>query len=127
MAKLLSQAFVIRGTQLSILRRLEPEHVITIHTTLINWVVKKLSAYGKNKNKKLTKSSLLFFKVLVPLASGLPSGDALKIKAHMDQAFEQARIEVPSTGKDWEPQRSYEKRLDSAMTKEKGKSCFQPY
>ncbi|KAH6910734.1 cohesin subunit [Coprinopsis sp. MPI-PUGE-AT-0042] len=120
LAKLLSQAFVIRGTQLSILRRLEPEHIVSIHTSLINWLVKRLSAHEKNKNKKLTKTSLLFFKVLAPLASGLQSGDALKIKAHMDQAFEQAKIEVPATAKDWEPQRSYEKRLDSAMTKEKG-------
>lgn len=45
-------------------------------------------------------------------------------KAHMDQAFEQAKVEVPATAKDWEPLRSYEKRLDALMTKEKGKFMY---
>ncbi|TFK29563.1 hypothetical protein FA15DRAFT_632012 [Coprinopsis marcescibilis] len=120
LAKLLTQAFVQRGSQLSVVRRLDPQHVVAVHVNLLNWIIKRLSVYNTNKNKKLLKSALLFFRVLTSLASGLLSGDALKIKAHMDQAFEQAKVDVPSTAKDWEPQRAYERRLDVLMTKEKG-------
>ncbi|EAU84056.2 cohesin subunit [Coprinopsis cinerea okayama7 len=120
LAKLLSQSFVLRGSQLTVLRRLDPQHIVAIHTNLLNWIAKRMSVYENNKNKKGMKTALSFFRVLVALATGLQSGDALKIKAHMDQVFEQSKIEVPPTAKDWEPQRSYERRLDNLMTKEKG-------
>lgn len=38
----------------------------------------------------------------------------------MDQVLAQAKIEVSATLKAWEPQRAYEKRLTTAMSKEKG-------
>jgi cohesin complex subunit SA-1/2 len=39
----------------------------------------------------------------------------------MDQVFAQAKVEVLPTSKQWEPQRAYEKRLGTAMSKDKGK------
>ena len=40
----------------------------------------------------------------------------------MDQVFAQEKIEIPATSKTWEPQRAYEKRLTTAMSKENGLS-----
>ena len=42
-------------------------------------------------------------------------------KAHMDQILAQAKVEVLATSKQWEPQRAYEKRLSTVMSKDKGK------
>lgn len=41
-------------------------------------------------------------------------------KAHMDQVFDQAKVEVSATLKAWEPQRQYEKKLNNIMNKDKG-------
>ncbi|KAG5728111.1 Cohesin subunit psc3 [Termitomyces sp. T112] len=122
LAKLLATCFVVRGSQLSIIRRLGSQFVVQIHTELVSWIVKRLTVYESNKNKKSIKLSVLFFKALVPLLGVIPSRDALKVKAHMDQVLDQAKLEVSATSKVWEPQRAYEKRLTTAMSKEKGAS-----
>lgn len=41
-------------------------------------------------------------------------------KAHMDQALAQAKLQVSATSPVWEPQRTYERRLNNIMTKGKG-------
>lgn len=119
LAKLLSSSFAIRGSQLSIVRRLDSQYIVQIHTQLLNWIGKKLAAYENNKNKKGLKMAVMFFKVMVPLFSIIQSRDALRIKAHMDQILAQAKVEVSSSSKAWEPQRAYEKRLSAIMSKEK--------
>ncbi|KAJ3501848.1 hypothetical protein NMY22_g18781 [Coprinellus aureogranulatus] len=119
LAKALSQTFVLRGMQLSVLKRLDAQYIVQIHTNLLNWVAKRLKAYESNKNKKLRKTSILFFKLLVPLVNGIDDEHALKIKAHMEQVLAEANIEIPATSKEWEPQRSYAKRLDNIMNKGK--------
>ena len=43
-------------------------------------------------------------------------------KAHMEQVLAESNIEVPATSKEWEPQRSYAKRLENVMNKGKGVS-----
>ncbi|KAG6868507.1 hypothetical protein C0993_001847 [Termitomyces sp. T159_Od127] len=120
LAKLLATCFVVRGSQLSIIRRLDSQFVVQIHTELVSWIVKRVTVYESNKNKKSIKLAVLFFRALVPLLGVIPSRDALKIKAHMDQVLDQAKVEVSATSKVWEPQRAYEKRLTTAMSKEKG-------
>jgi len=40
----------------------------------------------------------------------------------MDQALEEAKVEISPTTKVWEPQRSYEKRLTTIMAKDNRKS-----
>ncbi|KAF5323111.1 hypothetical protein D9611_009237 [Ephemerocybe angulata] len=119
LSKLLSQTFVLRGSQLSILKRLDAQYIVQIHVNLLNWVAKRLKAYESNKNKKLKKTSILFFKLLVPLVNGIDDEHALKIKAHMEQVLADSNIEIPPTSKEWEPQRSYAKRLDNVMNKGK--------
>jgi hypothetical protein len=41
-------------------------------------------------------------------------------KAHMDQVLAQAKVEISMTSKIWDGQRAYEKRLVTAMSKDKG-------
>ncbi|KAJ3761453.1 hypothetical protein EV360DRAFT_37795 [Lentinula raphanica] len=117
LSKLLSSCFILRGGQLTVLRRLDSQYIVEIHTTLINWVIKQLGSRS-NSNSKDTKTLLLFFRGLIPLVAALQSRDALKIKAHLDQAWVQAKIE-PGTTMMWEPLRAYEKRLGTAMGKDK--------
>ncbi|KAF9463277.1 hypothetical protein BDZ94DRAFT_636599 [Collybia nuda] len=119
LAKLLATCFVIRGSQLSIVRRLDSQHVVQVHLDLLSWITKRLAVYENNKNKKSLKLGIAFFRVLVPLVSMIQSRDALKIKAHMDQVLAQAKLEVSPTSKAWEPQRMYEKRLTTVMSKDK--------
>ena len=83
LAKILAQTFVLRGMQLSILKRLDAQYIVQIHTTLLNWIAKRLKAYENNKNKKLKKTSILFFKLLVPLANGIEDEHALKMCVHI--------------------------------------------
>ena len=79
LAKLLSTCFAIRGSQLSIVRRLESQYVVQIHTNLLSWIAQRLGTYENNKNKRSFKSATAFFKVLVPLLGTIQSRDALKV------------------------------------------------
>jgi cohesin complex subunit SA-1/2 len=139
LAKLLSNCFIVRGTHLSILRRISAQHIIQIHTNLLTWVSKRLAAYENNKNKSSFKAAVAFLRVLVPLLATLGSRDALKMcvvvldhlmaisdlffsKAHLEQVLAEANVEV-STSKLWDPYRAYEKRLSTIMAKDEGMSC----
>lgn len=144
LAKMLSGCLWIRGAQLSVVRRLDSQHIINIHTTLLTWIGKRLALYEANKNKKGRNTAVLFFKVLHPLTAPVQSRDALKMcvpsglvdplrrlfltsfrcssKAHMDQILDQAKVEIAPTSQVWEPQRAYEKRLANVMSKTKGAS-----
>jgi len=75
----LSQTFVLRGMQLSVLRRLGAQYIVQIHVNLLNWIAKHLKVYEKNKNKRLKKIALLFFRLLVPLVNGIEDEQALKM------------------------------------------------
>ncbi|KAL0071305.1 cohesin complex subunit [Marasmius tenuissimus] len=118
LAKLLATCFVIRGSQLAIVRRLDAQYIIQIQTNLLSWIANHLEAHLKINDKKALKNSLLFFRALVPLVSSVDSRDALRVKAHLDQVFAQHNIE-PGTTKAWEPYRAYEKRLGTVLAKDK--------
>lgn len=79
LAKMLSGCLWIRGAQLSVVRRLDSQHIINIHTTLLTWIGKRLALYEANKNKKGRNTAVLFFKVLHPLVAPVQSRDALKM------------------------------------------------
>lgn len=79
LAKLLSTCLVVRGSQLSVVRRLASPHIVQIQTSLLSWITKKIAGYEKNKNKKGLKTAVAFFRVLLPLLNALPSADALKM------------------------------------------------
>jgi len=119
LSKQLASSFLIRGAQLSVVRRIGSQYVVQIQTGLLTWIGKRLATYENNKNKKSRKTAILFFRVLIPMLANLDSRDALKIKAHMDQVLAQAKIEVLAASKQWEPQRAYEKKLGTLMTKDK--------
>ena len=79
LAKLLSSCFVVRGPQLSIIQRLDSQHIVLIHATLLTWIGKRLAVFEANKNKKARNTALLFFKVLLPLLASIEARDALRM------------------------------------------------
>ena len=79
LAKALSACLLIRGAQLSVVRRLDSKHVVDIHTTFLNWAGKRLAAYDNAKNKKARNKCIMFFRVLLPLLSSIDQRDALKM------------------------------------------------
>ncbi|KAJ3814593.1 hypothetical protein F5876DRAFT_62181 [Lentinula aff. lateritia] len=117
LGKLLSSCFLLRGGQLTILRRLDVQLLVEIHTSLLSWIIKQIGARPSSNSKDL-KILLSFFQGLVPLVSAVQNRDALRIKAHLDQAWVQAKVE-PGATRIWEPLRAYEKRLGTAMGKDK--------
>jgi cohesin complex subunit SA-1/2 len=78
LAKLLVSCLVIRGAQLSVVRRLDSQFVIQVHTGLLTWIGRHLATYEKNQNSKGRKTAALFFRVLLPLLT-VGSDDAPKM------------------------------------------------
>ena len=68
---------MMRGAQLAVVRKLEGQHVVSIHSQLLGWIAKRLGAYENNSNKRKRDVSILFFKVLQPLLAPVESRDAL--------------------------------------------------
>ncbi|KAL1948450.1 hypothetical protein VTO73DRAFT_12525 [Trametes versicolor] len=120
LAKALSASLLIRGAQLSIVRRLDSKHIVNIHTTSLNWIVKRLATYETAKKKKARNKCIVFFRVLIPFCSSVDNRDSLTIKAHLDNLIAQAKVEISPTSKPWEPHRTYEKKLAAVAAKEKG-------
>jgi cohesin complex subunit SA-1/2 len=79
LAKQLVSSFLIRGAQLSVVRRIDSQYIVQIQTNLLTWVGKRLATYENNKNKKSRRTALLFFRVLIPMLATLDSRDALKM------------------------------------------------
>lgn len=79
LAKLLSSSFIIRGAQLSVVRRLDSQHVVDVHTSALTWIGKRLGAYEAAKNKKARGKALAFFKCLTPLCAAVDGKDFLKM------------------------------------------------
>ncbi|KAF8607344.1 hypothetical protein BDV93DRAFT_488383 [Ceratobasidium sp. AG-I] len=119
LAKALSAVLVIRGAQLSILRRLDTTQVAIVHTSCVSWIVKKIAGYETMGNKNARNRAVAFFKSLVPLLGTVESTDAIRIKNHLDLTLNNAKIETPASSKVWEPLRAYDKRLITAMAKDK--------
>ncbi|KAH9077661.1 hypothetical protein EDB83DRAFT_2548692 [Lactarius deliciosus] len=120
LAKSLVPCLMMRGAQLAVVRKLDGQHVVSIHSRLLAWIAKRLGAYESNSNKRSRDLSVLFFKVLQPLLAPVDNRDALTIKAYMDQVLAQAKVKVSPTSSAWEPQRAYERRLVNIMSKSKG-------
>lgn len=79
LAKQLGQSFMIRGAQLSIIKKLDSQYIVQTHTNLLTWIVKRIGTYEAAKNKKGRKTAILFFRVLQPLLAAVDSRDALKM------------------------------------------------
>lgn len=78
LGKLLSSCFILRGGQLTILRRLDVQLLVEIHTSLLSWIIKQIGARPSSNSKDL-KSLLSFFQGLVPLVSAVQNRDALRM------------------------------------------------
>jgi cohesin complex subunit SA-1/2 len=70
---------MMRGAQLAIVRRLDSQDVVSIHTSLLTWLGKRLSTFETNKNKKARNTAAAFFKAMTPLLASVESRDALKM------------------------------------------------
>lgn len=79
LSKQLASSFLIRGAQLSVVRRIDSQYVVQIQTNLLTWIGKRLATYENNKNKKSRKIAITFFRVLIPMLATLDSRDALKM------------------------------------------------
>ena len=79
LGKLCASCFVIRGAQLSVVRRLDSAHVVNVHTGALNFVCKRIAAYASANNKRARNRALVFFKVLSPMLTALEARDALKM------------------------------------------------
>lgn len=79
LSKLLATCFVIRGSQLSIVRRLDSDYVVQIQLNLLTWIGKRLATYQNNGNKESMKIGVVFFRVLIPLLASIQSRDALRM------------------------------------------------
>ncbi|KAG8906784.1 hypothetical protein FRB99_006161 [Tulasnella sp. 403] len=119
LAKALTAALVIRGAQLSIVQRLDGDSVVSIHSTCVTWITKKIAQYENNGNKKLRNAAIEFFHILTQLLVSVESGDAAKLKEHLTKALAAMKIEPSQSAKFWEPLRAYERRLTTAATKDK--------
>ncbi|KAG9081683.1 hypothetical protein FS749_007468 [Ceratobasidium sp. UAMH 11750] len=119
LSKALQSALVIRGAQLSIVRRLDTAQVASVHTSCISWIVKKIAGFEAMGNKSARNRAVAFFKSLLWLLGTVESADAIRIKNHLDVSLQDAKIETPASSKVWEPLRAYDKRLITAMAKDK--------
>ncbi|WVQ85787.1 hypothetical protein IAT38_007954 [Cryptococcus sp. DSM 104549] len=128
LAKLLSSAFVIHGSQFAVLRQLHPSDVCDFHVASLDFVSRRLttiikqesSAKNKDQKARLQRKRfavLTFFKTLVLLLGPVTGKDALKIKSHLEDAVSSAGAEV-SANKGWEAYRAYEKRLVAIASKD---------
>ena len=79
LAKLLTTCIVVRGAQLTVVRRLPSEFVVEIHTTLVSWIFKEIAKYEQLKNKRSRANAILFFRAMCPLVTAMETMDALKM------------------------------------------------
>ncbi|KAF8337116.1 uncharacterized protein EI90DRAFT_3044949 [Cantharellus anzutake] len=119
LAKAFGPVFVVRGAHLSITRRLDAPHVVEIHSAGLTWIIKRIAAYESSGNRTKKMQCIEFFRVLHALLTSVGSREASKIKSHLDKTLEASSLEIPPTSRGWDAARLYEKRLISAMSKDK--------
>ncbi|KAH9167093.1 hypothetical protein EDB89DRAFT_2245915 [Lactarius sanguifluus] len=61
LAKSLVPCLMMRGAQLAVVRKLDGQHAVSIHSRLLAWIAKRLGAYESNSNKRSRDLSVLFF------------------------------------------------------------------
>ena len=80
LSKLIVSCFIIRGAQLSIVKRLDATFVVQVQLDLLTWIGSRLAMYENNRNAKSRKAAANFFKALLPLLT-VSSDDAPKMYA----------------------------------------------
>lgn len=79
LARQLSSALCVRGAQLAIVKRLDARQVIRLHTLAIEYIIKKVSQYERNKNKVLKNRTPALFRALAHLLPSALPRDALSM------------------------------------------------
>jgi cohesin complex subunit SA-1/2 len=79
LSKVLVSAFIKRGMQLHIIARVPSEHLVSVHTRSITWIVKQIQTYEGNANARMKRRAIAFFRVLAPLLTSVEGRDALKM------------------------------------------------
>ena len=79
LAKPLASCLVVRGAQLSVVKRLDSRFVFDVHASLISWVCKRIASYEATVKKKARNKAILFFKVLTPLLGSVEARDSLRM------------------------------------------------
>ena len=91
LSKLIVSCFIIRGAQLSIVRRLDSAFVVQVHLDLLTWIGGRLAVYENNRNNKSRKAAANFFKTLVPLLT-VNSNDAPNMYVILVRASDDADL-----------------------------------
>lgn len=79
LAKQLSTCFLLRGTQLAIVRRLDVRFVVQVHTMVLSWLTKRLSTYNSNNNQGALARTLTCFRALAQMLSAVQTREALAV------------------------------------------------
>lgn len=87
LAKALASCFVIRGAQLSVVKRLQSQYVVGVHLSSISWIIKRLANYAANNNNKMVKKGVLFFRSLQHLVSTIESRDVLQMYVFFGRTY----------------------------------------
>ena len=125
----------VRGAKFSITKRLPSEHVERIHTETLTHVIKKIAGFETNGQKAQKEKSMALFKALLAMLTTAEGREAAKMcviiacmrcvdhssclcsHAHMLETLETYSVQPSASGKLWEAQRSYAKRLNGLMVK----------
>lgn len=83
LGRILVNALVVRGTQLSILAKIDDDIMIKIHCDLITWAVTKIAEGDENANTP--SKAFVAFKVLSFFIIGMGSQDAATM--YVDSLF----------------------------------------
>ncbi|KAH8829165.1 hypothetical protein DL96DRAFT_1814433 [Flagelloscypha sp. PMI_526] len=126
LAKLLVTMFTLRGTHLTVLKRLSSAHIVEIHLKLTTWLAQRIHEYDKEDAHTLLKRTADLFKFLVALVNGLDTKDAVRTKALLTQHLAENKIEVSANSDTWDSLRAYEKKLGAASTKDKAATNGKP-
>lgn len=92
LAKVLAGAFLLRGAQLMVVRRIDSQHIVAFHTMAITWLLKRISAYDSANNKKAKNKIIIFFKCLSSLLGSVDARSSLQMSVcsshlYMSKAF----------------------------------------
>jgi cohesin complex subunit SA-1/2 len=79
LARLLASATIVRGPQLSILKRLPGDYHVKIHTNIIDYITEKMENYDKAGRKEQMTKAISLFKALSNILTGLDGRASLQV------------------------------------------------
>ncbi|GAA5977007.1 hypothetical protein JCM11641_002225 [Rhodosporidiobolus odoratus] len=117
LARQLQLVVAVRGAQLAVVSHLPAEDDLKLHLDALKYIIKKIAHFEENKRREERNKALSFFKALAFVTLGMDGRTALKVKTSLDALIDEHKIEM-SQSKTWDPIRTYQKRLVTAMAKD---------